>query len=62
MNSMRVIMEARENGKNYAVDMNVRSDNWLDESRNAKDRRDGIISAANALLRGLSLDEIEENG
>jgi len=55
---MRVIIEARENGNNYSVALDVRSDDWLDEKRNDADRRQGVIDAANGLLRSLGLDEI----
>ena len=57
---MRVIIEARENGNNYTVALEVPSDNWLDEFRNAADRRQGVIDATNALLRTLGLSEIKE--
>lgn len=55
---MRVIIEARLLGAVHKVELDVRSDNWLDETRNAADRRQGIIDATNGLLRGLNLDEI----
>jgi hypothetical protein len=58
--SMRVIIEAREHGNNNAVSLDVRSDNWLDEKRNDAERRQGVIDAANSLLRSLNLDEITE--
>ena len=57
---MRVIIEARENGTNHTVAIDVRSDNWLDENRNNVERRQGVIDAANRLLRSLNLDEIVE--
>jgi len=56
---MRVVIEARENGNNHTVAIDVRSDNWLDEKRNDEERRQGVIDAANSLLRSLKLDEIE---
>ena len=58
---MRVIIEARENGNNHTVALEVRSNNWLDEKKNDAERRQGIVDAANGLLRSLNLDEINEN-
>lgn len=57
---MRVIIEARESGNNHTVAIDVRSDNWLDENRNNVERRQGVIDAANRLLRSLNLEEIVE--
>ena len=56
---MRVIFEARENGNNHTIALDVRSDNWLDEKKNDAERRQGVIDAANGLLRSLNLAEIE---
>ena len=58
---MRVIIEARENGNSHTVALEVRSNNWLDEKKNDAERRQGIVDAANGLLRSLNLDEINEN-
>lgn len=57
---MRVTIEARENGNNHTVALDVRSNNWLDEKKNNAERRQGVIDAANGLLRSLGLDEIME--
>ncbi len=57
---MRIIIEARVKGNNHTVALDVVSDNWHDESRNDADRRQGVIDAANGLLRSLNLDEIRE--
>ena len=57
---MRVIIEAREDGNSRTVALDVRSNNWLDEKKNDAERRQGIIDAANGLLRSLNLDEIAE--
>ena len=59
MKRMRVILEARLNGGVHRVERDVRDENWLDEKRNAEERRNGIIHAANDLLRSLNLDEID---
>jgi hypothetical protein len=56
--SMRVIIEAREFGGVHRVEQDTDSNNWLDETRNNAARREGIIDAANSLLRALNLDEI----
>ncbi|MGO4583617.1 hypothetical protein AB4Z38_06980 [Arthrobacter sp. 2RAF6] len=58
---MRVIIEAREFGGIHRVERDTASDNWLDEKRNNAERRQGIIDAANGLLRSLNLDEIVES-
>lgn len=57
---MRVIIEARENGNNYQVALDVETKNWHSEERNAADRRQGILDATNALLRTFELPEIKE--
>jgi hypothetical protein len=59
---MRVIIEARENGSNHTVALEVRSNNWLDEKKNDSELRQGVIDAANGLLRSLNLDEIGSAG
>jgi hypothetical protein len=56
---MRVTIEARENGNIHTVALDVRSNNWLDEKKNDAERRQGVIDAANGLLRSLNLDEIQ---
>lgn len=61
MSGMRVIIEARESFGVHRVELNADSDNWLDEKRNAAERRKGVIDAANGLLRSLNLDEIVES-
>ena len=58
---MRVIIEARENGNEHSVALDVTSNNWLEKKRNDADRRQGVIDAANGLLRALKLDEIVES-
>jgi hypothetical protein len=57
---MRVVIESREAGNIHRVEIETRSDNWLDERKNNADRRNGVIDAANGLLRSLNLDEIVE--
>jgi len=57
---MRVILEARVNGGINRVEVDVRDNNWLDETRNNAERRMGVIDAANRLLRSLNLEEIDE--
>lgn len=60
MSAMRVILEARVNGGINRVEVDVRDNNWLDETRNNAERRMGVIDAANRLLRSLNLEEIDE--
>jgi hypothetical protein len=60
MSGMRVIFEARDGFAVHRVERDVRADNWRDEQRNKDERRQGIIDAANGLLRSLNLDELEE--
>ncbi|QDF19556.1 hypothetical protein PP353_gp46 [Arthrobacter phage Kumotta] len=57
---MRVIIEVREKGNNHTTALDVVTNNWLDEKRNNADRRQGVIDAANHLLRSLRLAEIDE--
>ena len=52
--------EARNLGTVHKVELDVRPDNWLDEKKNASERRQGVIDATNGLLRSLNLDEIRE--
>lgn len=58
---MRIIIEAREKGGVARIETDAPSDNWLDEKRNDAERRQGVIEAANGLLRSLNLDEIKES-
>lgn len=58
MSIMRIIIEARVSGGVHRVERDVDFDNWRDEKRNNSDRRQGVIDAANGLLRSLNLDEI----
>lgn len=53
-------MEARDGLNTHRVALEVRADNWLDEKKNDAERRQGIIDAANGLLRSLNLDETPE--
>jgi hypothetical protein len=57
---MRVIIESREAGNVHRVEIEADSNNWLDERRNNSARRQGVIDAANGLLRSLNLGEIVE--
>ena len=60
MRTTRVIMEARGLGTVCRVELDVRDNNWMDQNRNDADRRQGVIDAANGLLRALNLTEIKE--
>lgn len=57
---MRLIFEARTAFGVHRVELEVRADNWLDEKKNDAERRQGVIDAANGLLRSLNLEELGE--
>jgi len=60
MSGMRISIEAREKGQVHRIELDAQSDNWLDEARNDRERRAGVVAAANGLLRSLNLPEIAE--
>jgi hypothetical protein len=59
---MRVIIEASDMGNSYSASVDGLEANWLGQKRNDADCRAVVIDAANALLRALQLNEINETG
>jgi hypothetical protein len=57
---VRIIIEVRENGGLDRLERDTGRPNWLDEKRNAMDRREAVLGMVNDLLRLLELDEIKE--